>query len=240
MCLKRIQKELDERGISVSQNDLALCRRYVERILFFNKNTNLTAITTLEEAFWFHIFDSLLLLPFLQEGKCIDVGTGGGFPGVLLAIVSKQSWVLLDSKQKKIQIVQRVCEEMHMQNVLCKYGRVEEFASTHKNEYKNVVARALAKTDILLEYASPLQPIKGKLIVPKAHLSHEEKAKAKKVAKIVGYELIEEVKDKLPQKNRERTILVYEKSRQAMQCLPRRTGMALKKSLAEIRNKNAQ
>ena len=133
--------------------------RYLELILEANKGINLTRIDSLEQARILHIEDSLSALTELSaapEGLYGDLGSGGGFPGIPLAIASGRQTVLVDSVQKKMRALESVIAELGLSDQVSTYaGRIEDLSIERKAEFSVLTARALSRLDSLLELASP-------------------------------------------------------------------------------------
>lgn len=229
-----VQKELGKEGASLSHERLQACFDYTARILDYNQQLNLTAITTMKDAAWLHVYDSLALLPYLIKGPSLDIGTGGGFPGVLLALATDEVWTVVDATHKKVDVVKKVLCEQSINNVRAVHARIEDLARSERGRFQNVVARAVARTDVLLEYAAPLQPVGGRLVLAKAPLSQEERAAGTKAAKLLGYAEQQAVRLVLPEQRGEREVLVFNKKSEPSVALPRKNGMAIKRPLSQI------
>ena len=151
---------------------------YLEKILEANEKTNLTRISSLDEARKLHIEDSLAGLEELNkapEGLYGDLGSGGGFPGVPLALESGRKTVLVDSVQKKMAIVGSVLSELGIAEQVSTYGgRIEDLAHERPCAFTALTARALSKLSVLMELASPLLVNGGLLICYKANVQEEE------------------------------------------------------------------
>lgn len=204
---------------------------YVEQV---NEYINMTRINDLDDAVVLHVLDSLTLLPYIPEGisRMLDMGTGPGFPGIPLSIVSGLPGDLLDSVGKKIKAVNAVIDALELKSVHAVHDRLEDYARKHRAEYDLVVARALAPIPILLEFASPLTSKGGYLLISKGQLTEDEASAGEAAAKITGFSLEERVGFELPDGYGHREILRYRKSHQAALNLPRATGMAKKNPLA--------
>jgi len=142
-----------------------------------NKVMNLTAIRDKDEFFTKMIWDSLQPINYFDfsNKKVIDVGTGGGFPGLPLAIVCENtSFDLLDSTEKKITHIREVCNTLNLENVNGITDRIENFAKTHREKYDVVVCRAVAPLYILVELCVPLLKVGGHLLALKGSSFEEE------------------------------------------------------------------
>jgi 16S rRNA (guanine527-N7)-methyltransferase len=116
--------------------------RYLEELQRWNRAYNLTAIRQPEQMLTHHIFDSLSILPYIKGDCCLDVGTGAGLPGFILALASPETkWVLLDSQIKKIRFLQHIVRELKPANVEVVHARVEDYSPGRR--FTTIVTRAL-------------------------------------------------------------------------------------------------
>ena len=221
----------------MSEKDLVTL--YLEQVLEANKTTNLTRITSWEEALILHIEDSLVGLDYLNaapDGLYGDLGTGGGFPGVPLAIYSGRKTVLIDSVKKKVAILKKIVEEIGLSDQISAYaGRIEDLAKEQPESFAVLTARALSQLNSLLELSSPLLKKGGRLICYKARVSEEEIEAALSVSDLVGMRLVERKKLYLSDEETIREILVFEKFSTAKIKLPRNIGMAQRNPLTKNR-----
>ena len=132
---------------------------YLDLVIEKNKELNLTRIETREKGMLLHIEDSLSCIDEFtsQDGLFLDIGTGGGFPGVPLAIASGRTGVLIDSVQKKARAVQEMIDELNLSNMIQVRGiRSEELALEVGEKFHTVIARAVSSLPTVLELATPL------------------------------------------------------------------------------------
>lgn len=160
---------------------------YRDLVLEKNKYLNLTAITDKEDFDQRNIQDSLKVLEFhtFKEGeKVLDLGTGGGLPGIPLAIARPDlHFTLVDARRKKIRFLEELIRELKLTNVSVIATRAEELGrdKAHREQYDALVTRALAPLRVLLEYSIPLLKVEGKLFAfkgPKAPAELNESANA--------------------------------------------------------------
>lgn len=140
--------------------------RYVELLAKWNRAYNLTAVRDPEQMIERHLLDSLSILPFLQDGDCLDVGSGAGLPGLILALARPaQYWVLLDANNKKVRFIEQAILELGCGNAEAVQSRLEDYAPARR--FGTIVARALgpladfAVADRLLAPGGVLLAMKG-------------------------------------------------------------------------------
>lgn len=207
---------------------------HLQQVIAANSRINLTRIDTPEEGILLHIEDSLSALPEFQNapsGLYGDLGSGGGYPGIPLAIVSGRDTVLIDARQKKMITLQSIIDTLGLSDKVKTFGgRAELLARKQPQKFSVLTARALARLSVLLELASPLLCKNGQLICYKANLDDQELFEAKQIEKETGMKLVSDRKLKL---NEEipRRILVFEKYKNPSIKLPRQEGMAQKNPL---------
>lgn len=133
-----------ELGLALDEHTQTQLLAYVELLFKWNKVYNLTAIRDKREMVSHHLLDSLAVVPHLWPGRWLDVGSGGGMPGLVLAIV-KPDWqfTLLDSNTKKTGFVQQAVIELGLKNVSVHSGRVEEWHPEYK--FDGIISRAFAE-----------------------------------------------------------------------------------------------
>ena len=202
---------------------------YLEKILEANEKTNLTRISSLDEARKLHIEDSLAGLEELNkapEGLYGDLGSGGGFPGVPLALESGRKTVLVDSVQKKMAIVGSVLSELGIAEQVSTYGgRIEDLAHERPCAFTALTARALSKLSVLMELASPLLVNGGLLICYKANVQEEEWEHALSLQEKLGMRLYSDRTLTLSDGKTSRRIITFEKTGRPKLKLPRHVGL---------------
>lgn len=216
-----------------SANDLA--QQYLDLVLEVNKTINLTRITDRSEAEILHLEDSLVGLEEVNAapaGLYGDLGSGGGFPGVPLALATGRDTVLVDSVKKKMAVVGQLIDQLGLSNQIATCDdRIEDLALDRPGSFSVLTARALSRLVSLLELASPLLIKGGRLVCYKAQVADDELSEALAVQDLLGMKLISERKTLLSDGQTARTILVFEKTGRARLKLPRRVGAAQKTPL---------
>lgn len=219
----------------MDERQLDLMYQYLDLILEANKTTNLTRITDHDEAKLLHIEDSLVGLPEVDDapaGMYGDLGSGGGFPGVPLALASGRQTLLIDSVKKKMTLVQQVLDELGLSAQISTFdGRIEILGQQQPRSFAVLTARALSRLVALLELSSPLLIKGGRLVCYKAQVAEDELKEARAVESLLGMRLISCRDTILSDDETRRTILVFEKVGKAQLKLPRRVGLAQKSPL---------
>ena len=226
-------------GLGVELNDAQadMILSHLGLVLEKNKVLNLTAIEDRDRALVLHAVDSLTLAPLLEgcsspEGRYLDIGTGGGYPGIPLAIATGLRGTLIDSVSKKIDACKAFVEELGLEEQLELLSlRAEELAKERAAAYEAVVARAVAPIAVLIEYAAPLLDTGGSLIISKAPLQEDEFQQGERAAGLCGMENVSRETLELPEGLGARELLIYKKSGVPSVTLPRRPGMAVKRPL---------
>jgi 16S rRNA (guanine527-N7)-methyltransferase len=177
-------------GIALTDQQHELLNQYLDLLLDANKRMNLTRITDRAAAEVQHVADALTLLPYLPAGplRIADVGSGGGVPGIPLAIVrSDCSFVLIESTRKKASYLRDAVRQLKLPNVLVNDSRAEEVARTDQREsYDVVTARAVGALVWLAEWCLPLTKKGGKVLAMKGAKIAEELPEANKAIRLLG------------------------------------------------------
>ena len=140
------------------------------------KRARLTGTRGADEIFELQILDCVPSLEFLpSSGKVIDVGSGGGLPGVVWAVYRPDLEItLLDSVNKKCEAMREIIDALGIANITVACSRSEEFAASHREEFELAGARALASAGVTAELLSPLVRVGGKILTFKGEKVHEE------------------------------------------------------------------
>ena len=158
-------------GVELSAPAAEKCAVYAARLVEWNQKMNLTAITDPEGMLIKHYLDSLTAVPCLPAGAktLIDVGTGAGFPGMVLRILEPDfDLTLLDSLGKRVDWLRETCDDMGLSRVTCVHARAEEFAGEHRQAYDMATSRAVAALPLLSELALPLVKVGGCFLAMKS------------------------------------------------------------------------
>ena len=208
-------------------------QKFADILIDYNKHTNITSITDMEGIYLKHFYDSLSLLKALDISDnfdILDVGSGGGFPGLVLAIAfPKVKITLLDSNHKKSDFQRFVVQKLGLKNVEIVTDRAENFFNTG-NKYDVVVSRAVANLTILTELCLPLTKKGGTFISMKGDATNELN-EAEYAIKFLGGCIKDKIFFNLPISDDNRTLIVIEKNNLTPKGYPRSYDKILKKSL---------
>ncbi|MEP3351481.1 MAG: 16S rRNA (guanine(527)-N(7))-methyltransferase RsmG [Marinomonas sp.] len=179
-----IQKGALEMGASLSDETIQTLVHYLAMLEKWNKAYNLTAIRDVEQMITLHLLDSLATLPYITGEKIIDVGTGPGLPGMVLAICyPDKQFTLLDSNGKKTRFLTQVKMELGINNVTVANERVEKHA--HQGEYDHVISRAFASLQDMINWTLPLPKETGNFLAMKGVYPSDEIAALPKEVDVI-------------------------------------------------------
>ena len=228
---------VEEVDFKISDEELGKFKRYKELLQEWNEKIDITTIIEDEEVDIKHFLDSLTVLDsdVVKEGmKVIDIGTGGGFPGLPLKIVRDDlDILLLDSLNKRINFLKEVIKELGLKNIDALHGRAEELSRKpeYREQYDLAVSRAVAYLDTLVEYTLPFVKPGGYFVSMKGPDVQEEVDQAKNAIDTLGGRLVEVKEVKIPQSDIVHSLVVIEKIRPTGKKYPRGGGKPRKKPL---------
>ena len=199
MNREQFVEELLKLNIEINDIQLEKLEKYYEILERENKLYNLTSITEKENVFLKHFYDSLTITKIIDLNKqsLCDLGTGAGFPGMVLKIIFPNLKVtLIDATLKKCNFLEKVIKELSLENINVINERVEEYAKKEREKYDIVTARAVAPLKHLLEYGVPLLKVNGVFIAMKGNINKElvgietyENKLTIKIAKSIEFQL---------------------------------------------------
>lgn len=226
--------ELDKLGIQLTDLQEKQLEIYYELLVEYNQYMNLTGITEKQEVYLKHFYDSLTLEKAIHLEKVntlCDIGTGAGFPGLVLKIVFPNLKVtLVDSLNKRIEFLKIVIEKLNLEQIEAIHARAEEYANEHREEFDVVTSRAVANLSLLSEYSIPMVKIGGYFIPMKSHIVDEMK-EISHVFKELNAKLVEVISFELPKENSLRNLIKIEKQDKTKQKYPRKYSEMKKKPL---------
>ena len=227
-------EELKKIGLELTEEQLNSLDIYCKYLLEYNSHTNLTAIKEEEQVYLKHFYDSLTFIKAIDLtniNNLIDVGTGAGFPGMVLKIIYPNVEVtLLDSNNKKITFLQELSKKLNLDKINFFHGRAEDFCKKNRESFDVVTARAVSNMTTLTELCMPLTKVGGYYIPMKG--SNEEEVKDSLDAiEILGGIVRENIKFNLPIENSGRQIIKIEKVKNTPKEYPRRYEKIIKTPL---------
>lgn len=233
MTIDKFISELKLLNIELTKRQFEQLHLYYELLVEYNKVMNLTGITEENEVYLKHFYDSITLTKIIDLNKVnslCDIGTGAGFPGLVLKIVFPNMYVtLVDSLNKRINFLDVVINKLKLDNIVTVHARAEEYALNNRELFDVVTARAVAQTNILLEYAIPLVKAGGFFIPMKGNIGSENDfSHAMKVLNVI---LDDKIEFLLPIENSSRTLLRFKKIGNTPKMYPRKNSEMKKRPL---------
>lgn len=211
-------------NIQLTDKQLEQLNQYYQLLVEWNKVMNLTGITEEKEVYLKHFYDSLTIARIIdlkKESTLCDIGSGAGFPGMVLKIVYPDLKItLVDSLQKRITFLNEVVKQLDLKDIELVHDRAEDFAKNNREKYDVVTARAVAPINILIEYCLPLVKV-GKYFIPmKGNISREINLLDNSLKKIDGM-LLKSDEFLLPKEDSNRTLLLITKQKPTSKRYPR-------------------
>ena len=200
----RLRRNAARLGWELKPSAAARMLAYLEALLLENRRLNLTGVTDPEEALQRHLLDSLALGLHLSgrgappPAHLLDLGTGGGFPGVPLAAALPETTVhLVESRGRKVQAVARLCEQAGIANIVCHHCRARDLAGSKalpSGAPDIILVRAVGSLEKIIAEAAPIMPPGGELVCWKSlHLTPEERSRGAAAARRRGLQPLEDI-----------------------------------------------
>lgn len=225
--------ELKKINIFITEKELSNLDTYYHLLENENQKYNLTSITEENMVYLKHFYDSLTITKGinLENQYILDIGSGAGFPGLVLKIIFPNLKVdLLDATEKKCHFLKLVIDTLKLENINVINARAEEYAIKNRNKYDIVTSRAVAPLKHLLEYSIPLLKVNGNFIALKGNIDSE-------LTNIDNYyhklhlENEEIIHFNLPKENSIRTIYKVKKIKDTPLIYPRKYSQIIKKDI---------
>jgi len=181
-------KGAEELGVSMSARQVEAFTIYARELCKWNSKINLTSIIGAEEIAIKHFIDSLTVLKYADlSGALLDMGSGGGFPGIPIKIISPgTSVVSVDAVEKKVNFQRHIVRTLALEGFSAQHSRVENLAAEYKNFFKTVVSRAFTEIPVFAKYALPLLAEGGTIIAMKGKEGSREAESATAELKRIG------------------------------------------------------
>ena len=228
------ENKLKDINIILTEKQKEQFKKYYRFLVEYNKHTNLTTITKLEDVYLKHFYDSSLLAASINMNEIdtmIDIGCGAGFPGIVLKILYPNiKLTLLDSNNKKTKFCEEVSKQLELTNVSIINQRAEEYITQTREKYDLVTARAVKNLPILTELCIPYVKINGLFIAMKSDYV-EELNKSLNGINILGGKYIETKNIDLPNNQGKRNFIIIKKINMTPNKYPRTYNKILKRPL---------
>lgn len=225
MNLDLFIEETKKLGIELTSQQLEKLNQFYELLISWNKKMNLTRIIEKEDVYLKHFYDSLTLSKVIDLNQYLticDVGSGAGFPGIVLKICFPNLKItLLDSLQKRVNYLNEIIKELDLKNIEAIHTRAEDYAKQNREKFDIVTARAVANLKILSELCIPMVKVNGLFIAMKANIEEEIENSTEILNKLDSK--IERIETfYLPIENSIRNIILIEKLKPTNTLYPRR------------------
>ncbi len=225
MNIEVFKEEVEKLGISLTDEKLNQLALFYQLLLSWNEKMNLTRITNQEEVYLKHFYDSLTLYKEIRletvDTLC-DVGSGAGFPGIVLKIAFPNLDItLIDSLQKRVNYLNEIIKELKLSNIRAIHTRCEDYARVNREKYEVVTARAVANLKVLSELCLPLVKENGYFIAMKGKAT-EELDEAKAMIGTLGGKIEHINEFSLPLEESSRTLIKIKKEKKTDKIYPRK------------------
>lgn len=229
-----VREMMEALGLAADEEAAGKLTEYNAMLMEMNKKVNLTGIKDTEESLVKNVYDSMTVYNekyFPRDGRILDLGTGGGFPGIPLAVLRPDMQVvLMDSVLKKLNFIESAAAKLEIKNVKIMHMRAEEGGRRRKTResFDVVTARAVKMLPVIAEWAMPFVKVGGIFAAMKGPGAEEELKDAGKILQELQGELIEKKDLELPG-GEKRSILYFCKTGPCPKTYPRKVGIAEKK-----------
>lgn len=211
MTEKQFIEELQKLNINLNDKQKEQFDRYYKLLVLENEKTNLTRIIEKKDVYLKHFYDSATVVKIIdlnKEKTLCCVGTGAGFPGVVLKILFPHlEVVLIDSLNKRILFLNKLIKEINLENIEAIHIRAEEFGKKNRNKFDVVTTRAVGSLNILLEYCIPITKVDKHFIAMKGNIENVNK----RVYKKLNCQIINLLEFNLIYENSKRSLLKIKK-----------------------------
>lgn len=226
--------ELKKIDIDITDEQLEQLEKYYNLVIEYNKVMNLTRITDKKEFYLKHFYDSLTLnktVNFKNIESICDIGSGAGFPGIVLKILFPNiNITLIDSLNKRVKFLNIVIEKLNLKDIKAVHERAEIFSKYNREKFDIVTARAVSKLNIILELGIPMVKINGYFIAMKSNID-EELNNIDNIFNKLDCQIIDIKKFELPIENSLRTLIKIKKNSKTNLLYPRKFEQIKKKPL---------
>ena len=170
-------EEVKKLNIEVTDEKLELLEKFYNLLVEWNEKINLTTIVEKDKVYLKHFYDSLTLtkeIDFTKDIKLCDVGSGAGFPGIVIKIFFPNVKItLIDSLQKRVNYLNEVIKELNLKDIKAEHFRMEDYSRLHEEEFDYITARAVANIGIISEISVRAVKLNGHMVFMKANCEDE-------------------------------------------------------------------
>ncbi len=233
----RLIEYLNGYGVSVSDDQIQKLDKYYEILIETNKSLNLTAITEFNDVLVKHFIDSVSIIRDVDLNEnisVIDVGTGAGFPGMVLKIIFPGIDItLFDSLQKRLTFLDGIIDTLGLEGIKIFHGRAEEAGhlESMREKYDLCVSRAVASLPVLSELCLPFVKVGGRFVSYKSEKGTEELSDSTHALSVLGASVVKEDVFDLPESDMTRNLIIISKDSACPKIYPRKPGTPSKKPL---------
>lgn len=226
-------EELKKLGILLTPKQEQDLETYYKLLISYNNNVNLTAITKEEDVYLKHFYDSLTLfkgIDLKENLKICDLGTGAGFPGLVLKIVFPNLKItLVDALNKRVDFLKEVIKELKLKDIEVFHERAEDYIRNNKDKFDLITCRAVSRLNIISEICLPGVKIKGYFIPMKANIDSE--IQNTKYLEVLSSKIEKIITFNLPYENSVRNLIVIKKLGKIDNKYPRSYDKIIKKEI---------
>ncbi|MCM1053348.1 MAG: 16S rRNA (guanine(527)-N(7))-methyltransferase RsmG [Ruminococcus sp.] len=234
MNIETFIKELQKININPTKEQLDNLEIYKNMLQEYNKKFNLTAIINDEDIYLKHFYDSLTLSKFVdltKEQKLLDIGTGAGFPGLVLRIFFPAlNITLIDSNHKKITFLETVIKKLNLKNIVCLNTRAENLNTNYREYFDIITSRAVSHLRVLSELSLPYLKINGLFLPMKSNIT-DELEESKFTIEQLSSKILDIYEFNLPLEESKRTIIKITKLSKIPSIYPRPYDKIVKRPL---------
>ncbi|QRG67686.1 16S rRNA (guanine(527)-N(7))-methyltransferase RsmG [Brevibacillus choshinensis] len=237
MTKEQFAEALGAKGIVLTERQMEQFDQFFHLLVEWNEKMNLTGITEEGQVYNKHFYDSItpaFFFPFDKVESVVDIGGGAGFPSIPLKICFPHlKMTIIDSLNKRMNFLQHVANELGLEHVNPVHGRAEERGQepAHREKYQLVVARAVARMNLLSEFCLPFAKVGGHFVALKGAEMTLELNEAKKAIKTLGGKTRKVETFQLMEEAGERNIVIVEKVEATPKSYPRKAGIPAKKPI---------
>ena len=216
--------EVEKLGISVDEEKVLKLEKFYNLLIDWNNKINLTTIVEKDAVYLKHFYDSLTLFKEVDLNSSIklcDVGSGAGFPGIVLKIFFPNlDIILVDSLNKRVNYLNEIIKELALSNIVAVHYRMEDFSKLHEEEFDIITARAVSNLNVLAEISVKSLKINGKLVFMKANCE-DELSNLSRIYDKLSLNLVSVNRFLLPVENSNRTLISLVKNKKTNVKYPR-------------------